>query len=100
MAGKVIGRQRALAQRTIVPIGPKPLNPQEAWWYLSPQAKQLLQIKRMGGQFGGVPGTAPYWWTQDQGNPAVRIEATRFIARSLEEWRPEADQMISDWLGL
>lgn len=64
-----------------------PLPKQYAWWALPTTYKQLLQQKRLEGEFGGgeaiAAGRAPYFWGQEYGNPAANIQPQRFIGDTL-----------------
>ena len=54
-----------------------------AWWALPTSYKQLLQQRREEGEFGGGQavgaGRAPYFWSQEFGNPAANITPQHFI---------------------
>ena len=82
-----------------IPLGGKPRRPSEAWKKLSPQAKRLLQQMRQQGMFGGVPGTAPYWYSQEVGNAKAEIKAKRYIQKAVERWRPGLGTRLRNWLG-
>lgn len=70
-------------------------QPSMAWWYLSPEGKQVLDDQRMMGKYGGVGATyARYVWTQNEGNPNVGITAKHFIEKALDEWRQNAPSIV------
>lgn len=83
-----------------IPLGGKPRRPSEAWKKLSPQAKKLLQQMRQSGMFGGVPGTAPYWHSQEVGNAKAEIKAKHYIQQAVARWQVGRSIRIKKWLGL
>jgi len=82
-----------------VPIGAMPPSPSLAWWFLSRRAKELLLAERLTGRFGGIPGQAPYWLVQEKGEVKANVQARRYIARAVAQWRSELGLMIKQWIG-
>ena len=83
-----------------ISLGLKPPDKSLAWIYLSREAKQALAKYRQGGQFGGTPGTAPYWWAQNYGLKSASIPPQRFIESAIAEWQPMAKQIVRNWIKL
>jgi len=69
---------------------------QFAWWSLSRFQKQLLRIKRIGGEFGGESIGPKYMWTHEYGSPATkRVRA--YIEKGLTKWRARVPTIIDEW---
>ncbi len=83
-----------------IPLGRKPGSPAEAWWKLSRAARTRLKDYRGSGmsEFGGSPGSAPYWAVQEYGEPMAKIEAKHYIANALEMWRKDVAVLVRNWL--
>ncbi len=81
-----------------IPVGAPPEDPAHAWWALSRAAKAKLAELRATGEYGGTPGRAPYWLSQDQGNPAAAIEAQHYIGLALDAWRSQVELLLADYL--
>lgn len=82
-----------------IPIGRKPKGKPDAWRALSKEAKRILaDMRQTMGVYGGTPGKAPYWKSQEEGNPAALIDAQHYIQRSLESWRAEIPMIVREWL--
>lgn len=81
-----------------IPIGPKPTSKAEAWWALSRQAKDLLAQERESGRFGGTPGLAPYWKSQDIGEVKAYITGKFYIEKAKERWRPMVHPAVMRFL--
>ena len=81
-----------------IPIGRPPRRKSEAWWVLSQQAKAKLKEMRAAGLFGGTPGKAPYYYSQEEGNPKAEIEPRHYIERALDMWRAEIPKIVNEWL--
>lgn len=64
------------------------LSKEYAWWNLKKSWKSELQTGRLAGKYGGsqmglASGRAPYFWSQERGNPAAGImEPKRWAERS------------------
>ena len=71
-----------------------------AWWNLSYGNKAELQRQRLAGRFGGATaagvGRAPYFWSQEYGNPKAAISPQRFARRSWEAFRRRANKVIAE----
>ena len=71
-----------------------------AWWNLTPNQKVALQRRRLGGEFGGEGaagvGKAPYFWSQEYGNPAAQIKAQRFASRAWNNFYARAHDILMD----
>ena len=74
-----------------------------AWWYLSKKQKQILEEQRQAGRFGGESakgvGKAPYYWAQEHGEPKAMIQAQHVVAEAVEQWRPEAYDIVRSFIG-
>ncbi|MFA4987966.1 MAG: hypothetical protein WC712_15410 [Candidatus Brocadiia bacterium] len=86
-----------------IPIGPKPFTNADAWRALHPKAKAKLKEMRQQGYgplsaFGGTPGRAPYWMSQEAGNPAAAIEAQHYLQSSILEFRSEIRRVVRAYL--
>lgn len=72
----------------------------EAWWNLTPNQKVALQKRRLGGEFGGEGaagvGRAPYFWSQEYGNPAAQIKAQGFATRAWSNFLARAHDVLAD----
>ncbi len=86
-------------QQRRIPLGPKPADERDAWRVLTPEAKQKLQELRNSGQFGGTPNQAPYWLSQERGNPLANIEAREFVKKAMADLRAALPYVLNDWLG-
>ena len=82
----------------VVPIGPKPESKELAWWSLTEEAKTLLFTERQSGRFGGTPGQAPYWLSQEAGNAAAAIEPLHYIENAMSIWDVDAQGIIDAYL--
>jgi hypothetical protein len=70
-----------------------------AWRALPVRARELLDQKRDTGQYGGVPGQAPYWLIQERGYPAVGISPVRYIKDAVDKWKSEVHVIIRKQIG-
>lgn len=86
------------AQKNAIPIGRRPLRPSEAWWALSLAARKKLAEERQKGRFGGKPGQAPYWHSQEVGEPGAEIKPLRFIEQGFAEFAATAKVQVSEFL--
>lgn len=84
----------ANATKSKISLGLKPPDKSLAWRFLPSAAKEALARYRSGGQFGGTPGTAPYWWAQNYGLTSASIKGQHFLENAMNEWRPMAKQII------
>lgn len=79
------------------------IGSQFAWWYLSTKQKKVLEEQRQAGRFGGETakgvGKAPYFWAQEHGEPKAMIPAQHAAAGAVEQWRPEADNIVRSFIG-
>ena len=54
-----------------------------AWWKLPREQKALLYEQRLQSNFGGAgsiaDGKAPYFWSQEFGNPRANIRPQHYI---------------------
>ena len=75
-----------------------------AWWYLSKKQKQVLDEQRKAGRFGGETakgaGLAPYFWAQEYGEPKAMILAQHVVTEAVEQWRPEANELVRSFIGV
>ncbi len=65
-------------------------------WKDIPQTyKDFLEAERRSGMYGGRgPDYANYLWVQDEGNARIYIPSHPYIARSVDEWKAEAPDII------
>ena len=82
----------------IVHLGGRPPTKSLAWWYLSYEARRLLDQKREEGLYGGIPGKAPYWMIQEEGNAGAEIQAQFYLKNTLEYWEDGMLSRLSKWL--
>lgn len=75
-----------------------------AWHYLTPAQKRTLEAARRGGDYGGDPNKAPYWYVQDVGMERVGIPAKGYIDRAIaairSRWKDIAREKIGEILGI
>ncbi len=83
-----------------IPLGPKPASKADAWRVLTPQAKAKLLELRQGGakDMGGTPGEAPYWKSQEYGEPLAHIDARNYIAKAMRQFRSQLPSIMDAWL--
>ncbi len=81
-----------------IPLGPKPSTPADAWRVLTPEAKAKLQELRASGLYGGTPGQAPYWVSQEYGEPLANIEARNYIQQAMWAFNAQLPELLSAWL--
>ncbi len=83
-----------------IPLGPKPSTPADAWRVLTPEAKAKLQELRNSGRtdLGGTPGQAPYWASQEYGEPLAHIEARHYIQQAMRAFNAQLPELLSAWL--
>lgn len=79
------------------------IGSQFAWWYLSKKQKQVLEEQRQAGRFGGESakgvGKAPYFWAQEYGEEGAMIVGQGVVTEAVEEWRAEANTIVSSFIG-
>lgn len=82
--------------------GPKPKHKEEAWWLLPSHLRALLQKKRQEGMFGGgtgyAAGRAPYFWSQEWGNPGALIKAQGFAREAMATFEPRFRDIMTEGL--
>lgn len=80
--------------------GGVPFNPQHAWWYLSAEAQEQLDLARAAGAYGGaVKGKVvpAYWYLQESGSypsPLGGIPKD-FVKQALADIRAAARSVYS-----
>lgn len=78
--------------------GRAPASSEFAWWKLTPKQKAVLQQKRLSGDYGGETaasiGYAPYFWSQEYGNPAANITAQHFAEEAWNRFRRRAKDVL------
>lgn len=71
-----------------------------AWWNLTPNQKVALQQRRLGGEYGGESAAgvsrAPYFWSQEHGNPAAQIKAQKFAERAWSTFKARGLSVLRD----
>jgi hypothetical protein len=71
-----------------------------AWWNLSRTKKRVLQDRRHGEEYGGETaigvGKAPYFWSQEYGNPRAAIEPQMFVTRTWASFQSKMEPIIKD----
>lgn len=74
------------------------LSKEYAWWNLRKSWKSELQAERLAGHFGGenaaAAGRAPYFWSQEYGNPAAAIKPQGFAQASWKAFQNRKKQNL------
>lgn len=80
-------------------LGKKPPDKSQAWRYLSGKAKKILAEERAKGHFGGTPTMAPYWLSQDQGNPEAAIEPLQYLRKAMKQFDSTLSAKVDAFFG-